>query len=65
VKLVSPIGGDTGGSGNLSISLSNVARLRHIQNLCGFSTPTATEQSFTMTLYKYYVKHLDLLAFNS
>jgi hypothetical protein len=27
VRLVSPIGGDTGGSGNLSTSLSNVARL--------------------------------------
>jgi hypothetical protein len=47
VKLVSPIGGDIGGSGNLSTSLSNVERLWHIQNLCGFSTPTAMEQSFT------------------
>jgi hypothetical protein len=27
VRLVSPIGGDTGGSGNLSTSLSDVARL--------------------------------------
>jgi hypothetical protein len=27
------------------------ARLRHIQNLCGFSTPTAMGQSFIMTLY--------------
>jgi hypothetical protein len=27
VRLVSSIGGDTGGSGNLSTSLSNVARL--------------------------------------
>jgi hypothetical protein len=27
VKLVSPIGGDTGGSGNLSTSLYNVVRL--------------------------------------
>jgi hypothetical protein len=27
VRLVWPIGGDTGGSGNLSTSLSNVARL--------------------------------------
>jgi hypothetical protein len=32
-------------------SLANVARLRHIQNLCGFSTPTAMGQSFIMTLY--------------
>ncbi|KAH0819857.1 hypothetical protein GEV33_002934 [Tenebrio molitor] len=32
-------------------SLANVARLRHIQNLCGFSTPTAIGQSFIMTLY--------------
>jgi hypothetical protein len=50
VRLVSPMRGDTGGSGNLSTSLSNVARLRHIQNLCGFSTPTAIGQSFIMTL---------------
>jgi hypothetical protein len=27
---------NTGGSGNLSTSLSYVARLRHTQNLCGF-----------------------------
>jgi hypothetical protein len=32
-------------------SLVNVARLRHIQNLCGFSTPTAMGESFIMTLY--------------
>jgi hypothetical protein len=25
---------------------------RHIQNLCGFSTPAAVGQSFVMTLYK-------------
>jgi hypothetical protein len=37
VKLVSPIGSAAGGSGNLSTSLSKVARLRHIQNLCEFS----------------------------
>jgi hypothetical protein len=30
-------------------SLSNVARLRHIQNLCEFSSPTAIGQSFIMT----------------
>jgi hypothetical protein len=36
VRLVSPVGGAPGGSENLSTSLSNVARLRHIQNLCGF-----------------------------
>jgi hypothetical protein len=35
-RLLSPIGGATGGSGNLSTSLSNVARLRHMQNLCVF-----------------------------
>jgi hypothetical protein len=46
VKLVSPIAGDTGGSGKLSISLSNVARQQNIQNLCEFSTPTAMGQSF-------------------
>jgi hypothetical protein len=43
----------TGGSGNLSTSLSNVARLADIQNLCGFSrfqfsTPTAMGQSFIL-----------------
>jgi hypothetical protein len=43
-SIVSPIGGATGGSGNLSTSLSNVARLRHIQNLCGFSMTTAMGQ---------------------
>jgi hypothetical protein len=32
-------------------SLANVASLRHIQNLCGFSTPTAMGQLFIMTLY--------------
>jgi hypothetical protein len=35
-------------------SLANVARLRHIQNLCGFSTPTAMGQSFIMTLYIFF-----------
>jgi hypothetical protein len=25
-------------------SLANIARLRHIQNLCGFSTPTAMDK---------------------
>jgi hypothetical protein len=30
-------------------SLSNVTRLRHIQNLCEFSSPTAIGQSFIMT----------------
>jgi hypothetical protein len=50
VRLISPIGGATGGSENLSTNLSNVARLRHIQNLCGFSTPTAMGQSFIMIL---------------
>jgi hypothetical protein len=39
VRLVSPIGGAPGGSRNLSTSLS-VRGWRHIQNLCGFSTPT-------------------------
>jgi hypothetical protein len=32
-------------------SLANVARLRRIENLCGFSTPTAMGQSFIITLY--------------
>jgi hypothetical protein len=41
--------------------LSNVARLRHIQNLCGFSKPTAMVQSFIMTLYKPYIS---ILKFN-
>jgi hypothetical protein len=50
VKLVSPIGGAPGGSGNLSTSLSNVARLAAHQNLCGFSTPTAMAQSFIITV---------------
>jgi hypothetical protein len=52
VRLVSLIGGATGGNENLSTSLSGL-RLRvwrHIQNLCGFSTPTTMGQSFIMTL---------------
>jgi hypothetical protein len=44
------MGGATGGSGNLSTSLSSVARLRHIQNLCGFSTPTRHDGTIIMTL---------------
>jgi hypothetical protein len=46
VRLVSSIGGVPGGSGNLSTSLSNVARLAAHPKLCGFSTPTAMGQSF-------------------
>jgi hypothetical protein len=41
VKLVSPIGGDTGGSGNLSGNLSNVAGLATHPKFVWFSTPTA------------------------
>jgi hypothetical protein len=57
VRLVSPLAGAPGGSGNLSTSLSNVARLRYIQNLCGFSMLTAMGQSFIMTLYLFYFKN--------
>jgi hypothetical protein len=41
--------------------VSNVVGLRHIQNLCGFSTPTAMEQSFSfimMTLYNTFQEWL-------
>jgi hypothetical protein len=52
VRLVSPIGGATGGSGNLSTIVCLTLRgCRHIQNLCGFSTPTAMGQAFIMTLF--------------
>jgi hypothetical protein len=45
VRLVSPRGGDTGGSGNVSSKVCLTLRgSRHIQNLCGFSTPTAMGQ---------------------
>jgi hypothetical protein len=37
---------DTGGSGNLSSSLSNVARLAAHPKFVWFSTPTAMGQSF-------------------
>jgi hypothetical protein len=59
---VSPIGG---APGNLSTSLSNVARLRHIQNLYGFSTPTTIAQYFimpcTISLVNVYPVHVGLV----
>jgi hypothetical protein len=69
MRLVSPIGGATGGSGKLS-SLYNVAKLR--QNLCGFSTPTAMGQSFIMSLYNvlhihggFYIARFSLVKFKN
>jgi hypothetical protein len=50
MRLVSPIGGAPGGSGNLSTGCPTLRGWRHTQNLCGFLTPTAMEQSFIMTL---------------
>jgi hypothetical protein len=47
VGLVSPIGGDTGGIGNLF----NVARLAANPKFVWFSTSTAMRQSFIITLY--------------
>jgi hypothetical protein len=49
---IKPIGGATGGSRNLSTSLSNVARLGAHPN---FSTPTAMGQSLIMTLMYFCV----------
>jgi hypothetical protein len=44
----------TGDSGNLSTSLSN------IQNLCGFSTPTAMRQLFIVILYNSIAKKSEI-----
>jgi hypothetical protein len=53
--LVSPIGGDTGGSGNMSTSLSNVARLTaHPKFVWAFNADYDGE-SFIITLYYVYV----------
>jgi hypothetical protein len=54
VRLVSPIGGDTGG--NMSTGLSNVARLAANPKFMWFSTPTEMRQSFIITLYYKYIK---------
>jgi hypothetical protein len=51
VILVSPIGGAAEGSGNLSTSLSNVARLAAHQKCVWVFNANYMVQSFIMTLY--------------
>jgi hypothetical protein len=63
VRLVSPIGGATGGSGNLSTSLSNVARLAaHPKFVWVFSANCDGTTIYNDTVFMYV--YLDILSLN-